>query len=502
MPSGPTFFDDEDGSQPDRAPTHPDRPELDDRHASDSSRRTRGPNFLIRRAVVVGGVVAVIATASIVVGQLVGSGSDQSASGAIGTDWNRVVLVDDRTGRVIVDDENGEELARIESGIRNPTASAVVDSTLLVAGADSVAVIDVGDGDVTDVEFGAETIGTPAGSALTMVAPRPDGARALLVHGPSGDVIDTDEFAPVVGARYEFADARSAPSGRHVLVTDSGNFQSVLLSFDRDQPSYFPGLALAVDAELVVTAQNIGSDATISVFDHSGEPLSTGRTASVRAGMIAGSEVRLVTVDGAVVTMSSNGETSDDAQLDIGTIESGVVATSGDRLIVTGSAGTAIVDETGAVIASFDAQRPAFDGSSPAGSSCLAMVGTDTDTNTDTDTDTEQIALIDLTEGSVLVEATGTEPLLADAAGCVVAATTTSGFDVLTRDGVRQFRTDDLVLAVSLDGEVVATERDARLILLSTLPGEAPSDDDDDEQEEEEPIDLGPRGRTVHFTQS
>ncbi len=442
----------------------------------------------------VGGVVAVLATASIVVGQLVGSGSDDSASGAIGTDWNRVVLVDDRTGRVIVDDESGEELTRIESGIRNPTATAVVDSTLLVAGAESVAVIDVGDGNVTDIEMGSETIGTPAGSALTMVAPRPDGGRALLVHGPSGDVIDTDEFAPVVGARYEFADSRSAPSGRHVLVTDSGNFQSVLLSFERQQPSYFPGLALAVDAELVVTAQNIGSDATISVFDHSGEPISTGRTASVRAGMIVGSEVRLVTVDGAVVTMSSNGETSDDAQLDIGTVASGVVATSGDRLIVIGSAGTAIIDETGAVIASFDAQRPAFDGSSPAGSNCLALADTDTDINTDAG----QIALIDLTDGSVLVEATGTEPLLTDASGCVVAVPTTSGFDVLTHDGVRQFRTDGLVQAMSLDGQDVVTERDARLILISALSGETPSDEEDDN----EPIDLGPRGRTVHFTQS
>ncbi len=110
-----------------------------------------------------------------------------------------------------------------------------------------------------------------------------------LVHGPSGDVIDTDTFAPVVGARYEFADARSSASGRDVLVTDSGNFQSVLFSFDRDEPSFFPGLALAVDSELVVTAQNVGNDATISVFDHAGEPIATGRTPSVRAGMISDS---------------------------------------------------------------------------------------------------------------------------------------------------------------------------------------------------------------------
>ena len=107
----------------------------------------------------------------------------------------------------------------------------------------------------------------------------------MIVHGPSGDSIDTDTFAPVVGARYEFTDARSSASGRDLLVTDSGNFQSVLFSFDRDEPSFFPGLALAVDADVVVTAQNVGTNATINVFDHGGDPISTGRTSSVRAGL-------------------------------------------------------------------------------------------------------------------------------------------------------------------------------------------------------------------------
>jgi hypothetical protein len=501
MPSGPTIFDDEDGTGPERPPSNSDRAATDERHADGPARRRRGPNFLIRRAVVVGGVVAVVATAAIVIGQLVGSGADDAASGAIGTDWNRVVLVDERTGRVVVDDENGEELVRIESGVRSPTASAVVDSTLMVAGADSVAVIDVGDERVDDFDVGAQTIVRPAGSALTMIAPRSDAGRAVLVHGPSGELIDTDAFAPVVGARYEFADARSSPSGRHVLVTDSGNFQSVLFSFDRDEPSFFSGLALDVDADLVVTAQNVGSDATISVFDHAGEPVSTGRTASVRAGMITGTDVLLVTVDGGVVTMSADGETSDRTQLDIGTIESGEVATSGNRLIVTGSTGTAIVDETGAVLASLDAQRPASDTTSPTGSSCLTTVDTDTDTDTDdSDSDSAQIAVIDVADGSVLVEATGAGPLHPDASGCVVAASTPTGFDVLTRDGVQPFRTDDLLLALSLDGNVVAVERDGRVILRSVPPIGTSSDDDDGDADN--PIDLGPRGRTVHFTQS
>jgi hypothetical protein len=488
MPSGPTLFDAEDGAEPDRAPAHPERAESDDRHTPDPGPRRRSPNYLFRRAVVVGGVVAVLATASVAIGQLIGSGDEETASGAVGTDWNRVVLVDDRTGRVVVDDAAGDEVARLDSGVRNPTASEVVDSTLVVAGADAVAVIDLDDMGVAESDLGAETIVTPAGSALTMVAARPDGGRALLVHGPSGELIDTDTFAPVVGARYEFADSRSARSGRHVLVTDSGNFQSVLFSFDRDAPSFFPGLALAVDDDLVVTAQNVGADATVNVFDHDGEPISTGRTASVRAGMIAGSGVVLVTADGAVVTMSADGEMSGDAQLEIGTIQSGVVTTSGDRLVVTGASGAALVDETGAVLASFDAQRPAAGGSSPAGSNCLTTI------DLAADNESSQLAVIDTTDGSVVVEASGTEPVHADASGCVVGATTPNGFDVMSSDGVQQSAADDLLLAVSLDGAVVAVERSGRVLLV-----EVGSDGD---RSEDDPIDLGPSGRTVHFTQS
>jgi hypothetical protein len=446
---------------------------------------------MIRRAVVVGGVVAVLATASIVVGRMIGSGSDESASGAIDADWDRVVLVDDRSGRIVVADENGEELGRVASGVRNPAASAVVDSTVVVAGDGVVAVVDIGDGvgsvDVEEFELGADSIVRPSGSALTMVTPRADGGRALLVHGPSGETIDTDTFAPLVGARYEFADARAAASGRDILVTDSGNFQSVLFSFDRDQPSYFPGLALAVDAELVVTAQNVGSDATISVFDHDGEPVSTGRTASVRAGMITGSGVVLVTVEGAVVTMSSSdGAISEAAQLDIGVVQSGAVTPNNDRLVVIGAAGTAIVGDNAEVIASYDGQRPAGDGRAPTGSICLATVDL-------VDGSAAQITVVDATDGSVLVEAVGAEPLISDASGCVVAATTSNGFDVLSSDGVRQFGDDHSLLALSLDGRVVAAELDGRAVLLGTGLDDAPS---------EEPIDLGPQGRAVHFTRS
>jgi hypothetical protein len=480
MPSGPDLFDDEDGLGPDRAAPPPDTDPVP------VSARRASPNYLIRRAVVVGGVVAVLATASIVIGQLMGSDSDDTGSGAVSADWNRIVLIDDRTGRILVDQPDGEELSRIESGIRSPNASAVVDSSSVVANDQRVAVVDLGDETVEEYELGTDVIVEPAGSALTMIAPRPDGGRAILVHGPSGDTIDTDSFAPVVGARYDFAEARSTASGRDVLVTDSGNFQSVLFSFDRNEPSFFPGLALAVNTDLVVTAQNIGNDATVSVFDHGGESIATGRTPSVRAGMITDAGVVLVTVEGDVIVMSaSDGEISGAGRVDIGTVESGDVTTTGDRLLVSGGSGTAIIDASAATVATLEGQRPTGSGRPPTGSTCVGTITTDNVA--------PQVSLIDLTDGTVIVEAEGDEPVLSDASGCTAATSTSDGFDLLGADGVQQFETGDSLLEMSLDGANVVAERSARLVLLDVADG------GDDPQD---PIDLGPRGRTVHFTQS
>ena len=137
-------------------------------------------------------------------------------------------------------------------------------------------------------------------------------------HGPSGEVLDTESFAPIAGARYDVATTVASPSGRDVLVTDSGNFQSVLFSFDRDEPSYFPGRALAVDDRLVVTTQNVGTEASITVFDHDGD-VGHRRPHAVGAGRHDRRRpVILVTVDGEVhrTRHAVSGTTSSTRHLD------------------------------------------------------------------------------------------------------------------------------------------------------------------------------------------
>jgi hypothetical protein len=438
------------------------------------------PNYWFRRVIVVGGVVAVIATAAIVIANLTGSSDGSPVSGSVSSEWNRVVLVDERTGRVIVDDETGEELARIDTGTRSVVDSAVVDSTAVVVSAAATSIVDLTDESSTDYTIAADAITWPTGSGLTMIVADTDGARGLIAHAPTGDVIDTDAFAPIPGTKYEWSGARSDPTGRDVLVTDSGNFQSVLFSFDRDEPSYFPGLALAVDDDIVVTAQNVGAEATVSVFDHDGEPISSGATSSVRAAVIGDGTVQLVTVDGEIVTMSTaTGGTDSTDQLDIGPVASGVVTTSGDRLVVAGAEGTAIVDDAGSVIGTYPDVQTVTQAWGTQGSTCVAL----------TDDAGSQVALVAFDDGSTLNEAEVTAPLFSTADGCTVASSTASGYQITSPESVTAVSVDDdgVLADLSPDGAKVVLEIGARLTLADAATAA-------------DTIDLGPRGRHVAFT--
>lgn len=480
MPSPPSIFDDDefaldrsDEVVADRPSEGAPEPAHDREH---DSRRTRGPNYLFRRGVVVGGVIAVIAAAAFVVVNLRESSSDDDSS--ITTEWNRIIIVDPRTGRVMIDDDQGDELSRLDSAVRPVSALRVVGSTGLIVGSGPTggSVLDLDAGTTTPIDTDATTVENPSGTALTMIAASQDGSRGVLVNGD--DVLDTDTFTPIAGARYEFATSRSDPSGRNVLVTDSGNFQSVLLSFDRDEPSYFPGLALAIDDDIVVTAQNIGTAATVSIFDHDGEPISSGRTPSVRAAIIASDSVQLITIDGEIITMTrSSGDTESIGELDVGTVQSGQVAISGDQLIVTGASGTAIVGADGATLGNF-AEHVPVDATATRSSTCLALV----------DRADDDLLIVDMADGSTTAEARAPGPYSLSADGCTIATPVSGGFQLIGGSEIRKLQTDAELVMLSPDGSSVVLDVDNRLVM-------APVDDLDAS------MDLGPSGRSIAFAQ-
>ncbi len=494
MPSPPTPFDDEADRTSDRssgfdtsshAETRSDRDRPAHRDSRSSPAAERNPNFWIRRLVVIGGVVGVFLAAAVVVNSLIDSTASDTASGAVSADWNRVVLVDERTGRVTVENDAGEETGRIDTGTRSVLDAAVVEATALVVSAEESSIVDLADESSTAIDIESDDVSWPSGSALTMIAAATSGARGVLVHGPTGDVLDTDDVAPIAGTRYELAGSLSVPSGRDILVTDSGNFQSVLLSFDRDEPSYFRGLALAIDDEIVVTAQNVGTSATVDVFDHDGEPISSGSTSSVRAALIGDGAVQLITVDGEIVSMStSSGDTESIGQLGIGAVESGVVSTGGDRLIVSGADGSAIVDTDGAVVGVYPDRRLLPGDRAAAGSTCVVLSdGSGPDGG-------GQVSIVTLEDGSIVNDVDATAPLWATADGCTLASAVTDGYQITSPEAVSTITTNGRLAGLSPDGASVVLAVDSRLSLADATTG--PADDD---------VDLGPAARRTGFTQ-
>jgi len=471
----------------------------DDRDSWDANddEQWRAPNFLFRRAIVVGAVVLVIAGIAIGVGRFFGGDGDGSGSAFASADWNSIVAVDDNVGTIVISDTDGEETNRFRLGLSPLTGTAVIDRSLIATDADALGVVrldaddEIAATDVVTVDI--ESTGAllrPSGTTQTVVAAAASAQRLVMVHGPTGEIFDTADADTVPGARYDLALAIAEPAGRHVLVTDSGNFQSVLFSFERTEPSFFPGLALAVNDDIVVTAANVGTNANVAVFDHTGEPGAAAQTTSVRAAIAGSGAVVLVGVDGEVLQMSlTSGDVSEVGNLSIGTVQSGHVSISGDRLIVTGADGTAIVGADGAVIAELPAAQPTTSGLdqvAPRGATCL-VVERDA---------AGEVAVIDLETGAVGAEALTGADVLSPVDGCRPVVPTSAGYISLDTEAVAPVTLVGDVVAISPDGGTLATERANRLELVARETGESSDDDSDDNVE---PVDIGRAGRLIFF---
>lgn len=454
----------------------------------------RSPNYLVRRAIVVALIILAIAAIAVVASRLLGGDGSGSGSGNANAEWNSIVTVDRGAGTVVIADADGDETNRFRLGLNALTDSELIGRTLVSTDADALAIVqldanaDIATADITTIAIAASgTLVRPSGTSQTAVATDAASDRLVLVHGPSAEIIDTAEEGTVPGARYDVGLAIAEPAGRHVLVTDSGNFQSVLFSFDRDVPSFFSGLALAVNDDIVVTASNVGTNANVAVFDHTGDPGVAARTASVRAAMISDGAVILIGVDGEVLGLAlTNGDVTEIDTLSIGTVESGHVSVGGDRLIVIGTEGTAIVDGEGTVLAELPGARPTVSGLdeiAPRSTTCLVVERATAG----------EVAVIDLELGTVGTEALASPNVLSPIDGCRPIVPTSAGYIALDIDAVTPVTLVGDVVVLSPDGNTLAVERANRVELIQRSSAETDPDD------ESEPVDVGRAGRTLFF---
>ena len=146
-----------------------------------------GPNYLVRRAIVVALVVAVIAVAAVLVGRIIGSDDSGSGSGFGNADWNNVVTVDNNSGTVVVTNAQGEETNRFRFGLSSLADTEVIGSTLISVDADELAVVPldaeaeiaIAD-DVTTVEIAS------TGTLLRALGERADRCRPEHIIGTAG----------------------------------------------------------------------------------------------------------------------------------------------------------------------------------------------------------------------------------------------------------------------------------------------------------------------------
>jgi hypothetical protein len=212
MPTNPPLFDDG-GELPETASRFGRRQPMHESPASDryrepldrDDRPDRHPNYLARRAAVIGVALVVIVGAGFIVSQVVGQ-DDGATSTVSGTDWDTIVVINDRTGDISLTDADGNEIGELNTGIRQIEATDVAGPTLLLdTGSQLVAVdLDDLDSEVTTFEIDGDrsaAIYRPSGTNSTLLSGT--AARAILLHGPTGDVVDTDEFTRVVGAQYD-----------------------------------------------------------------------------------------------------------------------------------------------------------------------------------------------------------------------------------------------------------------------------------------------------------
>ncbi len=471
--------------EPAASGTHPARP----RHA---------PNYLVRRAIAVGVVIAVVAVIATVVGWVLARDDGGHDPVAVETGWDVIVAIDPVTGVVTVTDpDTGDVIEEIETDVGRVEDSMLVDSTLIVVGARGLAGVDIShsnaavDLDPDDTLGDSVTIVRPEGSDQTALLDDGEG-NIVVVHQRPDDAVATATLIELRGVRLDTVGALATPDGRAVLLRDTGNFQSVLVGVDGDEPVYFPGAPIAVDDDRVATVQNVGAEARVTIASHDGET-----TAEFVAEPIA----EAMLVDDGLLMVSTAGELwsgTDDTTERVGNVSGIPVAArsfimiSGDRLVVSTDLATDVVDPTGETVATVvgaaaivDDPRPWSPGMHHA--LCIAA---------DVEGD---VVLVDTRTPAQSAPGPYEEALVrADGcAGIRLADDAEFAIDVETAGDGQRLDLGTEPIALSPDGETVAIEDGASIVLVAVPSGT--SDASEDGEDADEPTEVAERGAIVYF---
>lgn len=320
------------------------------------------PNYLIRRALVVGAGVLAVALVAAGAGLLIGGGGNGDSTSSADDQWDTTVVLT-RTEVQLLDRDSGDEIDTFESTVD------LLDAQSLVAGDVLVTMTDDGVIGLLDLNAGTSRRGR-SGEEETLIA-SPDNPKIAIASPDAGGdmtIIDTVgrnvfSVADVAGLDNPLifsSDVHVNASGSHVAVPVPNAFQSFVIDIAEETSDAFAGRVIAISDELVVTEQPAGEEAEIEIHELDGERLASVDVPTPRASLLTkDGSLLIVATDGSIRTVSSDGTVDevdaitgeDGAALDI---KSGFAALGGTRLVLFGGTDDTVVvlDENGTVLGS------------------------------------------------------------------------------------------------------------------------------------------------------
>lgn len=291
--------------------------------------------------------------------------------------WDALAVVGRAAGDVTLVDRDGRMVAEYK-GLGRTARVESAGTHLALIGSTSVTLLDVADADADDAAEPV-TIDIPIGSEVTRLPT--DRQHLLLAAGkPGNDLVLIDAVTGWSGAVGELSGLRNPrlyadtvrvdPSGSTIAVADAASFQTIVIRRATDEdPEAEPVVEnyadqpLAVSDTLVATSQVVGQRADVSVHV-AGQPASV----PVGSGLPAGG----VIVDGALVAVTTDGQVirirpgdrspRELARLDLpdaAVVTDVLPALDGNRLVVTTTGPTLVLDTAGELVFSGTGETPA-----------------------------------------------------------------------------------------------------------------------------------------------
>lgn len=333
---------------------------FDDGPPSDG--RGHEPNYLARRAIAVGVVVAVIAVVAIIVGRILSADDGDTGSAPDSSEWNTVVLVTDDEVRLL-DPPTGDVQDRFtgdEALLANQTLAT--GSTLLsLNGFGRISELDLTDGTIrrfTAPEQSGLALSSE-NSSIAFAGP-PLGGNVVVIDTAARTTRDVGQLAGLSDPLMFVDDVFGNESGTHAAMSDASTFQSVLVDVVNDTTVLLAGQVVALNDDTVVTAQRAGARAELEFYDLEGERRGSVDVPSPQATMLTGESAALiVTADGTVISLGAGGATRDVVRLgddaDVAVL-GGRTALGSERLLVSTEDEVVVLDAAGEIVVRADGE--------------------------------------------------------------------------------------------------------------------------------------------------